>query len=306
MKRIFIVILILVFAQPIFAQKQKLIFNLINGETYYHSMKTSSNIKEEMNGQKINFDLAISGRVAFKVVSTEDSVYDMSVTYEQLGMTMKLPSGEMNFNSEKQDINDVFSTILRTIKGKRFLMKMTKVGKIIEVKNLDSIFDNLLDPFPNLSAQQKQQINTQLKQAYGEKSFKGSYEMVTNIYTNAAVEKGDTWKIETKLESVMAATLATTFEFKEKTLEYYSIIGTGIIETLDKDAYTQINGMPARYNLTGTMNSTIKVDTKTGWILEASINQLMSGNAEIKDNPKLPGGLTIPMSFENIMNYSSK
>ncbi len=306
MKRIFIVTLLLIFTQTIFAQKQKLAFNLIAGETYYHSMKNSSSIKEEIDGQKINFDLAISGKVAFKVLSTEDSVYDMSVTYEQLGMTMKLPKGEMIFNSEKQDPNDVFSTILRTIKGKRFLMKMTKVGKIIEVKNLDSIFDNLLDPFPNLSVQQKQQINAQLKQAYGEKSFKGSYEMVTNIYTNTAVEKGDTWKIETKLESGMAATLATTFEFKDKTLEYYTIIGSGKIETLDKDAYAQINGIPARYNLKGSMNSNIKVDTKTGWILEASINQLMSGHAEIKDNPKLPGGMVIPMSFENIMNYSSK
>ena len=269
-------------------------------------MQSASTIKQDINGQKINIDIAISGKTAFKVTNLKDTVYDMTVSYERLAMNMKLPNGNMTFDSDKKDDNDIFSTILGAIKGKQFSMKMTKVGKIVEVKNLDSTFENLLDQFPKFSSQQKQQIKTQLLQAYGEKAFKGSYEMATNIYSNSAVEKGNTWIIITKLESGMAATLKTTYEFKGKIENYNLIIGNGKFETLDKDAYTQINGMPARYDLTGTMNSTLKVDVKTGWIIEAKVNQSMSGNAEIKENPNLPGGLTIPMSFENIMSYSSK
>jgi hypothetical protein len=306
MKKIFTLLLVVAITQSIFGQKQNLGFNLKIGETYYYSLQSSSIIKQDINGQKVNIDVTISGKTAFKVTNQKDTVYDMTVNYEQLAMTMKLPNGEMNFNSDKQDENDIFSTILGTIKGKQFLMKMTKVGKIIEVKNLDSIFENLLDQFPKISSQQKQQIKAQILQAYGEKAFKGSYEMVTNIYSNSAVEKGNTWTINTKLESGMAATLLTTYEFKGKIENYNLIIGNGKFETLDKDAYTQINGMPVRYDLTGTMNSTLKVDVKTGWIIDAKVNQSMSGNAEIKDNPNLPGGLTIPMSFESIMTYSSK
>ena len=306
MRKIVALLLVVIISKSIFGQKQNLGFNLKIGETYYYSMQSSSIVKQDISGQKINVDVTLSGKTAFKVTDLKDTVYDMLVSYEQLAMTMKLPNGKMTFNSEIKNEKDVFSTILGAIKGRQFSMKMTRAGKITEVKNLDSIFGNLLDQFPGLSAERKQQLSAQVLQAYGEKAFKGSYEMVTNIYSNAAVKKGSAWTINTKLETGMAANLITRYEFKGKMENYNLIIGNGKFETLDKDAYIKMDGMSIRYDLTGTMNSALKVDVITGWIIEAKVNQSMAGTAAIKDNPNLPGGLIVPMSFESIMSYSSK
>ena len=306
MRKLFLFLLLGTITQSVFGQKQNLGFNLKIGQTYNHVMYSSSSIKQEINGQEINIDVTLSGKMAFKVTNLVNTVYSMSVSYEQLAMTMKLPNGEMIFNSEKEDKTDIFSSMLGEIKGKQFLVKMTSIGKIVEVENLDFIFENLIDKFPTLTLIQKQQIKTQLKQAYGEKAFKGSFEMITAIYPNTAVAKGDSWEIKTLLETGFAATLTTTFELKDKTESYNLIVGKGKIMTLDKDAYTQVNGMPTQYNLSGTMNSNLKVDPNTGWIIEAKVNQLIAGNVEIKDNPNLPGGMITPMSFEHVMNYSSK
>ena len=306
MRKLFLFFLLGTITSSVFGQKQNLGFNLKIGQTYNHVMYSSSSIKQEINGQEINIDVTLSGRMAFKVTNLENTVYSMNVSYEQLAMTMKLPNGEMIFNSEKEDKTDIFSSMLGEIKGKHFLVKMTSNGKIVEVENLDFIFENLIDKFPTLTMIQKQQIKTQLKQAYGEKAFKGSFEMITAIYPNTAVAKGDSWEIKTLLETGFAATLTTTFELKDKTESYNLIVGKGKIITLDKDAYTQVNGMPTQYNLSGTMNSNLKVDPNTGWIIEAKVNQLIAGNVEIKDNPNLPGGMITPMSFEHVMNYSSK
>ena len=306
MRKLFLFLLLGTITQSVFGQKQNLGFNLKIGQTYNHVMYSSSSIKQEINGQEINIDVTLSGRMAFKVTNLVNTVYSMSVSYEQLAMTMKLPNGEMIFNSEKEDKTDIFSSMLGEIKGKQFLVKMTSIGKIVEVENLDFIFENLIDKFPTLTLIQKQQIKTQLKQAYGEKAFKGSFEMITAIYPNTAVAKGGSWEIKTLLETGFAATLTTTFELKDKTESYNLIVGKGKIITLDKDAYTQVNGMPTQYNLSGTMNSNLKVDPNTGWIIEAKVNQLIAGNVEIKDNPNLPGGMITPMSFEHVMNYSSK
>ncbi len=306
MRKLFLFLLLGTITQSVFGQKQNLGFNLKIGQTYNHVMHSSSSIKQEINGQEINIDVTLSGKMAFKVTNLVNTVYSMNVSYEQLAMTMKLPNGEMIFNSEKEDKTDIFSSMLGEIKGKQFLVKMTSIGKIVEVENLDFIFENLIDKFPTLTLIQKQQIKTQLKQAYGEKAFKGSFEMITAIYPNTAVSKGGSWEIKTLLETGFAATLTTTFELKDKTESYNLIVGKGKIITLDKDAYTQVNGMPTQYNLSGTMNSNLKVDPNTGWIIEAKVNQLIAGNVEIKDNPNLPGGMITPMSFEHVMNYSSK
>ncbi|WPU95464.1 hypothetical protein SNE25_08000 [Mucilaginibacter sabulilitoris] len=37
----------------------------------------------------------------------------------------------------------------------------------------------------------------------------------------------------------------------------------------------------------------------TGWISESKTKQMISGTVEIKDNTKVPGGITFPMSVVN-------
>lgn len=305
MKRLHLLIITTLFFQIAFGQKQKLGFNLLAGQTYYHSMQSSSSVQQDVNGQKVNIDITLSGKIAFKIIDIKDNIYDIDVRYQNLSMKMNLPNGEMNFNSEKMDTADIFSNVLGAIIEKQFLIKMTRIGKIVEVKNVDSIFETSIDKFKNLTVIQKQQIKGQLIQAFGEKSFKGSFEMVTAIYSDSAVEKSDTWIIKTKLETALSATVVTTFELKDKIENYNLIVGNGKIETLDKDEYKQINGMPAKYNLKGIMNSILKVDNKTGWIVDAKITQSISGNAEIKDNLKLPGGMIILMSFVTDIIYNS-
>ena len=49
------------------------------------------------------------------------------------------------------------------------------------------------------------------------------------------------------------------------------------------------------------MDSEIKVDKNTGWIIEAIINQSITGDAYIKENPQLPNGMKIPMTMINEM-----
>ena len=51
------------------------------------------------------------------------------------------------------------------------------------------------------------------------------------------------------------------------------------------------------YKLNGSLITDIKIDKNTGWINEVKLKQIMKGSIEIQDNPQLPGGMTIPMTF---------
>ncbi len=306
MKKIFSILFLLAFAKLIFAQKQNLGFNLKVGETYNLFMHVSSNIKQQVNGQENNINADVSGKIAFKINGLENSIYNMEVNYQQLAITMKLPTGDLTFDSGNENKKDIFSSILRAMTNKPFFVKMTTVGKIVEVSNLDATFERVFDKFPEISTEQKDKLKAQMLNAYGEKAFKGSYETATFIYSNTAVEKGNTWVNTTNIEAGIAANLTTTFSFKDKTENYNLISGYGKMETINKDAYIKINEMSIRYDLNGKINSTLKVDANSGWILEAKIKQIMAGKAEIKDNPSMPGGLKIPMSIETVMSYSAE
>ena len=131
---------------------------------------------------KTNMNITIFGKMTYKVLDIVNSIYEMEVRYESLSMKMNLPNGEAEFNSENNDDKDIYSSILSKMTNKPFLVKMTKTGKINEVKNIESIFENVFENFPQLTDMQKQQIKNQFIQSYGEKAFKGNIEMCSAIF----------------------------------------------------------------------------------------------------------------------------
>ena len=282
-------------------QKIELSLNLEKGKEYKQLTNSKATIIQNVNGQEMKMVMTIKGNMSFLVKEVTDKDFQMEVKYKNLSMTMQLPQGTMEFSSEKNDDHDIFSMILAEMKNNPFQIRMTKKGKITEVKNIELLFESVFSKFPQIPKEQIAQTKSQLMKAYGEDAFKGNMEMVTAIFPNKSVFKGDNWVIKTKLESGMSADMTTTYEYSGKTSDYYLIMGDSKIVTADKDAYIESNGMPMKYDLTGDMLSEIKIDKSSGWIIEAKIKQEIKGDVYVKDNPKIPNGMKIPMIMKNDM-----
>lgn len=299
MKTIFTLILTVFVLTSYQTQNLDLSLKLEKGKEYKQITNSKATIIQEVNGQKVNMVMTIKGTMTFLVKDITENGYNMDAKFEELSMSMQMPQGLMEFSSEKNDANDIFSTILGAMKDKAFGITMSKTGKITDVKNVEALWSTAINTFDQLSEMQKEQIKAQIMKAYGGEALKGNIEMVTAIYPDSPVNRGDKWTINTKLESGMSANMTTDYEFAELTSEYALIKGKSTIVTADKDAYIESNGMPMKYDLTGSMDSEIKVDKNTGWIIEATINQKIEGDTYIKENPQLPNGMKIPMTMIN-------
>jgi hypothetical protein len=306
MKAIFKLILMTFFLTSCQAQNADLALNLEKGKEYKQITNSKMTILQEVNGQEMKMVMTINGTMTFFVNDIIENSYDMDVKFEKLSMSMQMPQGSMEFNSEKNDENDVFSTILGAMKDQKFSLTMSKAGKVTDVKNVDALWSKAINQFDQLPEMQKEQIKAQIMKAYGPDALKGNIEMVTAIYPDSPANKGDKWTINTKLESGMSANVITDYEFAKLTSDYALIKGKSTITTADKDAYIESNGMPMKYDLTGSMESEIKVDKYTGWILEGKINQKMEGVTYIKENPQMPTGMEIPMDMTNEMVITDK
>lgn len=301
MKTIFTLILTVFVLTSCQTQNSDLSLKLEKGKEYKQITNSKATIIQEVNGQKMNMVMTIKGTMTFLVKDITENGYNMDAKFEELSMSMQMPQGLMEFSSEKNDANDIFSTILGAMKDKAFGITMSKTGKITDVKNVEALWSTAINTFDQLPEMQKEQIKAQIMKAYGGEALKGNIEMVTAIYPDSPVNRGDKWTINTKLESGMSANMTTDYEFAELTSEYALIKGKSTIVTADKDAYIESNGMPMKYDLTGSMDSEIKFDKNTGWIIEATINQKIEGDTYIKENPQLPNGMKIPMTMINDM-----
>ncbi|MBB6612866.1 hypothetical protein H7F15_17625 [Pontibacter sp. Tf4] len=306
MKKLFTLFFSLILSVSVFAQKAGLSLNLQKDQVYKQVTTSKGTIVQDFNGQKLNMVMIMAGTMSYRVKSVSPAGYNMEVSFDNLSMAMQVPQGNVEFNSEKNDPNDIFSTVLNAMKNKPFRVVMSKSGKVTEIDGVDAMWGSTIDQFSQLSDAQKAQIKAQIMKSYGEEAMKGSIETATAIYPEKPVNKGDKWTVSTKLEAGMSANLNTEFQYAENTADHALLRGTSTIATADKDAYIETNGIPMKYDITGSQVSEIKVDKKTGWILEAKINQNMKGDAHIKDNPQLPGGMTIPMTIESETTISGK
>lgn len=280
------------------AQKYNLSLNLSKNKTYTHTTCSNLVINQIIDNKPFDVTMSITATMAYKVTEIKDSVYTMEVKYKSLKMSITLMDKLTEYSSNKDDETDIMSTMFGLIIDKPFFVNMTKSGKIREIRNIDTVFSGILENFPSLSNEQKEQLKEQLKQSYGEKAFKGSIEILTAIFPEKKVSLNEKWKINTKLGSGFDANLETIFELIEVNEDNYIIAGTSDFNTINKDAYTKTNGKEMKYELNGTQRSNIKIDRKTGWIIVAETTQNTAGTAYIKSDEEDSEDMVVPITLK--------
>lgn len=252
-------------------------------------------ILQTINGQENKITTTLSYTIAFKVLALTDSVYKMEVRYQTLDMVVKVGGKAIEMDSKKNDKTDIPSSIIAAMMNKPFTILLTKSGRVRAIDNVEKMIIGVFDSFPQIDPVKKEQIESQFLQSFGGNAFKGNLEMQTAIYPATAVAKNDKWAVNTKLESTVKANIHTAYQLTDIKSGYYQIHGEGTMISEKSLKPTQINGMPVQYDLSGKSTVDIKADKTTGWISEAKLKQVMKGNIEILDNPKVPGGTKIPM-----------
>lgn len=293
-------------ASSVNGQKAKLSLKLEKDQTYKQISHSKVNIDQDVYGMKMNIVMVMDGSTSYLVKEVSKEGYDMELRYDWMSMTMELPQATMEFSSEKNDESDLFSSILAQMKGKPIKMKMDKRGKISEIEDVEAIWNAVIDQFDQFPQEEREQVKTQILNAYGGKALSGSIETFTAIFPEKPVKKGAQWNIINQTEAGMASTITTDYTYEGMEGDYAIISGQGTVVSTDKDAYVETNGMSMKYDLSGNSSSSIKMDKKSGWIYEAIVNQTIEGNATIKANDQLPEGMTIPMTIKNETKFTSE
>ena len=262
-------------------------------------------IAEVVDGKDLVITVHTECKINYKVIDIQQSVYSMEASYGTISFKMGMMNKEKEFSSETDDPTDVFSLVLKEMINKPFLVKMTALGKITEVKNVDSLFANVFSKFPQLPEEQKQQMFTQLNQSYGEKAVASNLQLCTAVFPESSISKGDSWLIKSTLESSMSMNIETTFQLKETGDSYYILSGKGLVKNVGNNTYVKSGGTWLKYNMTGRTTSRIKIDKKTGWVLAGKLVIDVSGTAHVKESADLPDGMDVPIKVTSETIYKN-
>ncbi len=281
------------------AQKVELSMNLKVGERYGQTSESKISINQVVNGQALDIGMVVRGGMTFLVLSANKEEYEMEMMYEHLSMKIDHPKGAMEFDSEKAHGDDIMSTILSSITMKPIGIVMTRAGIVSEVSDMDSIWTHVFEEFSKVPEDQINQARGQINEAYGSAALKANIEMVTAIFPDHRVGVGDEWTVNTTMEAGMTVNVTTTYKLEEIQADFYVITGDSKLQTADKEAIVDANGMSMKYDLSGVLLSRIRLNRESGWIIEGKSTQDIKGNAYVQASPTMPMAMTIPMTMKN-------
>jgi len=308
MKKILNLLIVLTLTTAGLAQQYKLELNLKKGATYTQNIVSKSTTSQTSNGKTTNVDMLTSGRVSFKVIGINDSIYELETRYESLLLNTKVSSGGsyMVFSSEKKDKNDPLSSALSEATNKPFEVKMTKGGKVIYIQNMDSLLWTYLDEITFDMPVEKQHMKTEIKRLFSDKVLKSNLEQSCAIFPDHSVAIGDKWTANITVNTGIEAKSVTTYELKGTEGDCYVISGTIKMNSENNDEYKEMSGMSIKTDMSGVSNSRTKVHKKTGWIKEQTMTYDMLSSSKIKESPQLPNGMIINSNMNMQITITDK
>jgi hypothetical protein len=279
--------------------QNKIELNLTKGQAYNQKMSMAMGIRQKVNGIEVVIDMTINGTTSFTVTDIKDGIYNIDVAYKLLSIKTDIPgSKSMSFDSESTDEKDVVSTSLGLMKNKPFQMKMNRQGKVLEISNVTRLYTSVFEKFPNMTAEQKQQLQAQIDQSFGEKTFKNNMENMMAFYPQSPVSKGSSWAVKNKITSAnVDMQIESSYKLDDVTSGQYLISGASKMTSPNPDSYSEIKGVILKTDIKGDVTASMKINRQSGWIDEAISSMTLKGNVSIKANDKLPEGLTIPMEI---------
>jgi hypothetical protein len=267
--------------------------NLEEGQNYPLAMNMKITVNQEAGPLQGDISMDIASAFDYKVEDVHDTTYDISLTYNDMDMSMKMMGQTMSFSSKNKTSGDMVSQLLQVMTENDMNMVMSHRGAVLEVKNMDGYFDKIMAALGDgVSPDQKQQIMSQVEQSFGEKGLRGSMETFMQVYPDHRVNVGDSWTTSSTLSASTEMDMTSTYTLEQVTEKFYVL---KMKADLSANQIDEFSG--AKIQMNGTMTGTMNVDRKTGWISNGELIQDISGKTIMPANEMTPEATVIPMKI---------
>jgi hypothetical protein len=214
--------------------------------------------------------------------------------------------GNFVMRSDSAQDKNLGSQILNKMMNKHFTVKMSTYGEIIDVVGSDKLMEEAVNAVSGADQSQLATMKESIKQFAGKEALKGSLGMSMRCLPEKPVSVGDTWTNQVELASAMSAMVNNTWKLTGRNAGVSSLEGKSVIKSKENTTAQKVNGIPVKYNLNGEQQILSKIDEKTGWLIESTSNQEISGEMELDLSAQGSGTQKVPIKIKSKIHSSGK
>lgn len=266
-------------------------FILEKGKTYpFSSTQKEVTTVKDHTGKSMSGTQEIVDERNIVVNNIENGVYDITLNIISKRMTSVAEGKTIVVDTKqpapKEEQLKNLWTINKTLAGSKFAVKMKENGEVVSISGIDELYKKIEKVVTPLikDANHRKQFMENFKQGFNEKMIKEEFSKGINILPKKGVKIGESWTETENLDQEGKVKSNTTYTLVkvENGVAEISIKG-GIPAKSNKQ--TQ-NGITATISIEGNQSGSLKIDEKTGWILNSKMNIKTTNKQSMTDGKR--------------------
>ncbi len=272
------------------AQDQGLLdlnLNLEAGSSYICVMELNQNVAQTTGeyDQTLRQELLMSWR--YDVIATSDNGdIDINLTYTRIKVKQDFGFQSSEYDSESP--SDYIEPSMRgygAIVGSELGVKMGKKGRIIELRDVDTMLDKMIEDLDLPDSPAKNEMIASMRSQFGEDALRQALEQITGFYPESPVNTGDKWTSETLVSTGLPMKVVDNYTLQSRKNGVVYIDVSSEITSSPDSAGVQMGPLRIFYDITGAHTGSIEVDESTGLPIRSEIDMTLSGTVRASGIP---------------------
>lgn len=289
------------------AEKIYLRLNLHKNEKYHIKSELNQDIIQIIKGDTLTMQQKVKIGYLYEVLDRNDQgIINLQVTYKSVYFLQNTKYGRIEYDSEIDA--GYIHPILKgyaTLAGQSFYMTLDTLGKVREVKGINTLLKNSLDSFELPEGEQKESLKQSMQAQFGNKAIRENMEKMMAVYPARPVKIGDEWKKKIIIDKGFPMQLDNTWKLVEKNKGDVLIETYSVIHPNPEVPAMNMGGLKMTYQTTGTARGTLSMDMQSGWVKSSKIVQKFSGLVILEGIPRFPEGTSFPMEATSIATFTT-
>lgn len=253
------------------------------GQTYRCTMHIEDSTVKWINGTETESAQTIEATYTFSVKTVDDEgLATLEMTVDRIVYDNESDRGDFHLDTDEPETEaaDLDVRILRLMAGRTFTLKAKPNGEIVELTGAEAVLEDVKEFLPE-NENVRKMILANLERAFGNDTLREKIDPFPGLYPDEPVGVGDSWD-EFTLESRKDGVATVAFE---KAIEP------------DPDAEPeQAMGGTVRSNLKGTGKGSIRIDERTGLIIEGRLELELKGEYVFTSAQDPEHEISLPMT----------
>ncbi|MFC2172306.1 DUF6263 family protein, partial [Acidobacteriota bacterium] len=260
-------------------------------------------ISQEINGKKQDVHQNMLMEYRYEIVNVDsEGELTVKVTYTRVHFKQEDPAGVVEYDSADPPAI-IPDTALghAALVGQHFSAKLMPDGRVTGIEGADAMIANMLEKIDIPDRELKAQIENSLKAQFGNAGLKETMESTLAVYPKKPVALGATWSKKVVLSTSLPVTVETTYTLKSRSSGLSKVDLKGRIASNPDSPPIQMGGIKLSYELSGVKTGTVEIDERTGLATRAQLHQDLSGTINAPPGPRIPEGISWPVSIKGTM-----